>query len=1455
MAIIILLTSCYFLLRTPKVQTYLTQTIASYLSKKLHAKITVGGVNIKFIKKVVLEKVYVEDQHQDTLLYVGELKGDIAAFNTTTQEIYLNKIIVEECKFHLIQYENDSVLNLQFIIDALSSNSNDTTTGKPWKIKCEGIEVIASEFIYKNYISLKEDSTFKYGFLRFENVNTSINQISIVNDTINAHIQEMALVEGGDFFLTHLSTYAKVSPVNIVADRLELTTPFSNIKLNASLNYNGYGALSDFIHSVIIDATFDTSKVYLGDVAHFAPAIKGFDEYGQIAGKIRGTVDKFKAKNLDFRYRTHTHLNGNFSFTGLPDIDETFMEFKIKTLTTTADELRTIPLFPFTKGKNITIPNNIDQMGLILFQGEFTGFYNDFVAYGNFNSALGNVHSDVSLNHNKNNLVKYHGKIETTNFALGTLLGADSLLGKVSINADINGKGLERDDAVVELKGIVNTMEFNKYTYQNVDISGELSRSKFMGAFTLNDPNANIDFSGSIDFSSEIPEFHFSSTLQNVNLVRLNLINRDNSSLLSANLDINFKGNNADNLFGKINLTDITYKEKSEKIYLPSFTLTSVEEAGEKKINIRSEMFNADINGIFTFVGIKSTGKYFLTPYLPTIAAKLPSIENTSNQTFKYKIWFGEKITAFSKIFTPDVSIHPQTTLNGSYTSSNRALAMNIISPEVSVFGNKMSKVNIWSVTYNDTLRFNLTLDRLSFTKDIGLQNVNIQTTAKKDSIGYSISWDNKKDTLYKGQLEGLITLDSIRVNLNTSPSTIVIADSVWTINNFLASIDSNRIVVDNLKFYKNEEIAQFNGILSDNHDEAGILTLSNFDIQNVNFLLGKDGVKLKGKVNGLTSVQSALGRPDISSSIVVKDFTVDNDNLGDIQLRTNWDNENKIIGIDGDLSRGSIKAFAINGKYFVARKDNYLDFAISLNKFKLDYLSRFTTDIFSDIKGRASGELKLTGDFDKPELNGKLQLQKTSFRVDYTNEIYSLSDSVSFFKDAIVLDSIRINDSNGNSAVASGEITHNYFRDFAFNLHFVLNNFECLNTTYALNNSFYGTAFASGIMDITGTPENLVFDVKAKIDKGVKNKTTKIAVPIEDKEEIEESNFVTFINKTNKAAIQEYKVDLSGLQLNFDLEVNPDAQVQIIFDASTGDIITATGSGKIKMEINTLGDFNMYGDYVIEDGSYKLTLKEVISRDFKIEKGGNITWNGDPYEALMDITAIYRLRASLYDLNQVEFETKTEKIPINCNLMLQGKLLNPNITFGIDFPGLEEDIKSRAMSYLATEQAINKHVFSLLAFGQFLPENIGASYATGAATTTSTDIVSKNVSSILSSALSGVVEGLDVNYSAGNENKVGELRVAFSRQLLNDRVSIQVNGGNANTISSSGASTNKIVGDFTGEIKITKDGRFKGKVYNKSEDQDLLYGNTSYTQGIGLFYRKEFDSLSELFKKSATKQ
>jgi len=72
--------------------------------------------------------------------------------------------------------------------------------------------------------------------------------------------------------------------------------------------------------------------------------------------------------------------------------------------------------------------------------------------------------------------------------------------------------------------------------------------------------------------------------------------------------------------------------------------------------------------------------------------------------------------------------------------------------------------------------------------------------------------------------------------------------------------------------------------------------------------------------------------------------------------------------------------------------------------------------------------------------------------------------------------------------------------------------------------------------------------------------------------------------------------------------------------------------------------------------------------------------------------------------------------------------------------------------------------------------------------------------------------------------------------------------------ISSGSQNANNIIGDFSVEYKITEDGKLRVKAFNTSNQSYIERTSSNYTQGIGMFYRKEFDSFSELFKRGLKK-
>jgi len=537
------------------------------------------------------------------------------------------------------------------------------------------------------------------------------------------------------------------------------------------------------------------------------------------------------------------------------------------------------------------------------------------------------------------------------------------------------------------------------------------------------------------------------------------------------------------------------------------------------------------------------------------------------------------------------------------------------------------------------------------------------------------------------------------------------------------------------------------------------------------------------------------------------------------------------------------------SGLFYPDRKDKNFDFDIGIENLKIAFLSRYLKGFTTDFRGLASGKLRFEGSPQKPELSGNVKLSKTIFRVDYLNTVYQFTHDVKIQKNLFSFENIEVSDSLGRKAFASGKILHNYFYNFAIDISLRPNNFSVLNTDFRHNELFYGKVLASGVARIHGPVDDIIMDISAKVEKG-----SQLSLPLSSRGVISETAFITFVKRDTLGqkipVTTPMKDEYMGLVLNFDLEVTPEAEMQLIFDSKIGDVIRGRGSGNLKMELNRQGEFNIYGDYVIEDGDYLFTLQNVINKRFRVEKGGLIRWTGNPYDADMDIKAVYRLRTPLYDLvSHVDTsDAYKRRIPVDCVLGLSGKLFNPNVSFDIFLPASDEGTREMVDRLINTDQEMNRQIFSLLILNRFMsssPLQYNTAFASGFGST-SGDFLSNQISNWLSQISSEVEIG--VNIRPGDEVTSSELELAMSTHFWDDRITVDGNVGTSGNNPYAGQRASSIVGDVNVEVKITE--KLRVKAFNRSNTYDLLNPTSPYTQGIGLFYRREFDKFSDLLRR-----
>jgi hypothetical protein len=1468
---LIIPTMAFITLRSASVQTYLASRAAAYLSQELDANVSVGGVNISLFLHIVLEEVVVMDQQNAPLINSKKIILDIKRLSPSKRILEVNKVLFDESSVSFIKHVGDNEFNYQFLINYFDRKEKpDSTDKKKWHVTVKSFEFENASISSANPNEELTGFGFDPNHFSFHNLDIRVEDIYFKNDTLKASLKEFSANESNGFSLSSFSAGLFFSPKSSRINDLQFISDASFMSMNIDLEHDGYESFKNPTEEVMLQITLNPSRLSFYELSYFFPRLQGIDGDVAINGNLSGTIDNLRGKDINLQYGMFTQFLGNFTLVGLPVIEDTFINFSIERLVTRKSDLETIK-FPVTsRNSHLRLPDEFQKLGITSFKGNFTGFLHDFVAFGRFNTALGSISTDIAILSNPDSQhIKYIGNISTKDFMLNKILGDESSFGKVSFSTHIEGMGYNLNNLNVSVSGQIQSLEFRNYDYQQLKVEGNLTNRVFNGNFLVDDPNLYLDFGGVIDLKEKIPLLNFTAVIENANLTELNIYQRDSvyNSYISTTIQVDGQGTNLANVEGEINAYSTSYFETLKtaedslhynQIQTDVIALENlVMEDGSKELRIYSDFIDIQLEGEMNYDKVVGSINKFLYTYAPSKFKKLPeeNSDSNTNQIAEIKIHI-KNTNDITNLFLPYLEIAPHTYFTGNINTKTNDFALQGTSDFIQVQGNMLQDPEISILSNSNHLELIVRGHKFFITDSIWMEQFFTSILISQDTLTMLTQWENHSSdnkNLGSIKMQGVI-LSPSKSDFSFMPSYAFINDSLWSISsNNTISIDSSSVNIYNFHLYKKNEYLMINGALSANPNEQLDIMFNNFNLESLSFLLSDRKVDFSGIASGELKLANLRNAPNITTELLIKQFAFNRDHLGDLSLRSKWDSRQKAFKINAEViyhgNVGSNKPIIANGYFYPERENQNFDIDIAIENLKMSIFGRYIKDFASNFKGLASGKLRLEGPTNAPELSGKARLVRTGFRIDYLNTSYSFAHEIEVGKNFFKIDNLILNDTLGNSARVSGIVHHNNFYNFEVDISLLPENMVVLNTQPYHNELFYGTAFATGFVRVHGKVNDIVIDVSATSNRG-----TQIFLPLDYSGEITESSFISFVslNQTNEGNTPFVIPKGFGLSLNFDLTITPEAEVQMIFDSKIGDIMRGRGFGDLRLEIDKQGSFFMYGDYMVQEGDYLFTLQNLINKRFRMEQGGTIRWKGDPYDADIDVRALYRLRTSLFDLAANQSDTSDiyrRRVPIETVLHLQNKLFNPSISFEIQLPGGDETTRDMIERLISTEQEMNRQVFSLLILNRFVPPedgfNSALSYGMGS---TSTELLSNQLSNWLSQISSDFDIG--INYRPGDEISSQEVELALSTQLFDDRVVIDGNLGVAGDHPAQTQRTSNIIGDVNVEVKITPEGKFRVKAFNRSNTFDLLNTNAPYTQGIGVFYRKEFDNLSELFNR-----
>ncbi|MCC6372257.1 MAG: translocation/assembly module TamB domain-containing protein, partial [Bacteroidia bacterium] len=1342
LALVILLLGIglYFGIQSYTFQTWLGKRAGSYLSSELGTEVNVNSIQLDFFSEAHLSGVLLLDKHRDTLFY-GNVSAQIKNFDYKLKKLHLQKLTLKNSTARIIKYKSDSTFNYGFLVDYFSPTEKDTTPGEPWDVSYGDLVLDNVAFTYRNEkYNTKVSSNINFDNIALKETYGTISGLKLLGDTIIADIANLRTNEQCGFKLQNLSTHGQISARELLCEQLYLKTPNTLVKGKIDFKYNSWDDYSDFLNKVELNSVLeDSTYVGFSDIATFASDLNGLKETVRLSGKVKGYVSDLILNDFKLAYGNHTRFNGNLSLSGLPDISTSYLHFNAKQLSTSYNDIVNLPAWPLSENKKLTLPIELKRLGTISYRGKFDGFINDFTTYGKFTTGLGNVDTKLSIKlGDKTNDIAYTGKLSTENFNLGTLVGQNDLNG-LSLNCEVKGKGASIATLDAILEGDIKQVSYNNYTYHNIKLDGNIHEKVFSGLLLSKDPNADFDFNGTINFTNKVPEMDFISTINNLRLNELHFTNQADSGSFSSQIFININGDNIDNLSGQINFDNTIYKTKTKSYKLSTLNLL-LEQAGlDKKIKLNSGYINGIVRGNYNLSNLKPAFEQLLYSYYPSYFKKpLKTNKYNDNMVFRFTV---KKFNAINELLLKDWMLSPGSSVDGNFSAAENKLNLQFNSAKLTyksfAFNDLMLIVNENST--NNVLA-EISSKSLDFGDSLKLENFNSVLNSMDKNTNYSFDWDNLKLPLDKGEIKGHITYENEALNLINDKISITVNDSTWRLiaPSAITFDKDSRISVSPLGLVNHLQNLSVAGTLSNKANDSLTIITKNILLQELNPLLAMVHLDLKGSMSGNISLSNADNNFAFNGQLNLSNLVLNKNDIGELSINTRYNTGKKNIklsGYTGVIEEGSghlVKNISFDGYYYLDRKDESIDVNFEANPANIKLLNPLLEGILTINEGFVIGKGRVHGSPDNIKLDGALRLTRAEVKVDYTNVVYKMAGEIEIMPDQIRFSDLLLREKNtaAPQGTLNGNIFHNNFNKIQLDYDITYRNMLVLNTTQRENKTYYGKVYGSGNMGIYGFLNNLHMVI---VDTTTRN--SKFYLPLDGPAEISEEDFVQFVKHDTVKVVKENS--LSGFNLDLSIYATPNASVQIILDQQTGDVLNAQGQGELFMKINTLGKFEMFGDYIITNGDYLFTLENVINKKFDIEAGSSISWSGDPFNADIDVVTSYKQRASVAPLlNDTSYKGR---FPVDCKLLITGKLFQPLINFQIDFPNIDATAKARINNVLSDEVELNRQVFSFLLFRSFVTPQIfnangGGVTAYNAAASTGSELLSNRVSEFLNS-------------------------------------------------------------------------------------------------------------------------
>lgn len=1390
---------------------------------------------------------------RDMSVSLNSFITSIKSANFNKQEIIVNHIRMTDPQFMQYDYTGKKPEEAS----APSEINVNITQAQPEEDT--GWKLLVTELSMKNgAVLIKKEmdrelypDLFDGQHLFFNQINGKFSNIRFENDSLVTHMNIQANERSG-LAIQKLESDFSFLPTKMEFKNLDLQTNRSRLGPYFSMSFESFNSdMSRFLHNVKLDAEFRNSVLSSDDLAFFAPDLTSWKKTFKLDGKVKGTVDDFTTETISIDAGS-TRFTGKISMRGLPDINSTFIDLKSDGLTTHYKDLST--LIPSLK--NIRQPA-LQKLGNIYYKGNFTGFINDFVAFGSIRTDLGNLTADLNMKLPDGGIPRYSGKIMTQSFRLGSFVNAPAL-GDIAINGEINGRGFTLKDLNAKFNGYVPQIAVNGYRYTNITINGEFKKSLFNGHLKTDDPNLRIkSLNGTVDFAGRELAFNADTELDYINLKNLGF-SKDNISIRGL-LNLNFTGNNIDNFLGSATIKDATVTRDSLSLSFDSLRLESTKVNDDKQLSIRSSQLNADITGQFRILELPDAFSYFLSRYYPSYIRK-PDY-TLSKQNFRFNIQTME-VDEYLRLFDSRIGGLNDASINGSLNLEASALNITARAPLFIYDGKKFSDIRLTGKGNMDTLLADIALSDVRISDSVNFPETRLLLRANNDKSDINLKTSAGK-TLNEAEINASVHTMKDGVKIHFYPSFFTLNNKRWNLEKDGELTITKILNASEISFRHEDERIKIYTELDDITDKTHVVA----KLEKVNigdfapFFVRKP--ELQGILSGMATVRDPFGKTTFDFKGTADSFSLDQKYMGSVNLDATANTQTGMVKFKADANEEQYK-FKVDGFYnYLDSTGNSMSINLEGDKMNLNILEPYLGTIFSNMDGMAETNLKLSTENHQTYLTGIAKIREASLLVAYTQCRYLLSNEVlKFEKNLIDFGKMRLRDTLNNTATLTGKIYHKFFDDMSFhNIKLETGKLMLLNTKKIHNSQFYGNIIGNASMSINGPLTNMVMNISGRpsfVD------SSHIYLPTGGEKESTTVDYIDFVQFGTIMGDNLLAKENTNILVNLSLTATPACKVDLILDEATGDIIKGQGEGQINIRVGTSEPLNIRGNFELKKGEYTFNFQTFLKKQFALNSG-SITFNGDPYDAILDLYAEYTAeRVDISGLSPTGGFRQKEDVNIISHLT--GSLKKPEIDFEFKLPensdaNRNDIIVKRLAEFRNDKNELNKQVASLLLFNSFLfvEQNVLSGGSTFSfATNTVGGIISGWLTNLFNRELERATKGIlstyiDINPTLNLQQNANQLQAyvrAGLKFFLDKRLVLLVGGNldyNNPDLEQQFSRRSLVTPDISLEYLLTKDGTFRVVGFNRTSIDFTL--NQMNRSGLQLSYRKDVDKISDIFR------